>query len=142
MQPAEYPRFHLAIPVLDLEETREFYTQFLGCTVGRATDKWIDFDFFGHQLSAHLHPSEVKLAETNEVDGDRVPVRHFGIIADWLQWQELSERLRARKMHFIIEPHTRFEGKTGEQATMFFLDPSGNALEIKAFQDQKQIFAA
>jgi uncharacterized protein len=136
------PPFHMAFPVADLAETRQFYERLLGCRVGRSAERWIDFDFFGHQISAHLRPSEVRQAETNDVDGDQVPVRHFGAILDWDDWQALSDRLSAAGTRFIIEPHVRFKGEVGEQATMFFLDPSGNALEFKAFRDKNQIFAA
>lgn len=135
------PPFHLAFPVRDLEETRAFYAGLLGCRVGREAERWIDFDFYGHQISAHLRPDEVAQARTNEVDGDAVPVRHFGAILPWQAWHDLAERLRAADTRFIIEPHVRFKGQTGEQATMFFLDPSGNALEFKSFQDESQIFA-
>ncbi len=142
MQPkTEYPRFHLAIPVKDLDETRAFYTGVLGCAEGRATDAWVDFDFFGHQISAHLAPGEAALAQSNPVDGKDVPVRHFGAILAWDAWHALAEKLKQQKIRFIIEPHTRFRGHIGEQATMFFLDPSGNALEFKAFQDETRIFA-
>ncbi|WP_235830305.1 VOC family protein [Algihabitans albus] len=137
----EMPPFHLAFPVADLEATRRFYVELLGCDVGREAERWIDFDFFGHQISAHLKPEEVTRAQTNEVDGDQVPVRHFGAILEWSAWQALAARLEAAGTVFIVTPHVRFKGETGEQATMFFLDPSGNALEFKAFQDPDQIFA-
>lgn len=133
--------FHLAFPILDIEDTRKFYGGLLGCEVGRSTDKWIDFNFFGHQLSAHVKPEEVGRAKTNEVDGDAVPVRHFGAILAWEQWHQLADKLRAADIKFIIEPHIRFKGEVGEQATMFFLDPAGNALEFKSFQDMSQVFA-
>lgn len=136
------PPFHLAFPVSDLAATRNFYEGMLGCEVGRTAERWIDFDFFGHQLSAHLRPEEVAQARTNEVDGDSVPVRHFGAILEWEQWHELSERLREMGLSFIIEPHIRFKGEVGEQATMFLLDPSGNALEFKSFKDMSQVFAS
>lgn len=133
--------FHLAFPVSDIEATRKFFTEVIGCKVGRSAEKWIDFDFFGHQISAHLKPDEVAQAKTNEVDGDKVPVRHFGAILKWEEWHELSDRLTKQGIEFIIEPHVRFKGEVGEQATMFFLDPSGNALEFKSFQDMSQVFA-
>lgn len=133
--------FHLAFPVSSLIDTRQFYETLLGCSVGRTSKRWIDFNFYGHQITAHLKPEEVHLAQRNEVDGDPVPVRHFGVILEWSDWEALAERLKAAKMEFIIEPHVRFRGEVGEQATMFFLDPSGNALEFKSFKDQKQIFA-
>ncbi len=135
------PPFHLAFPVKDLAEARDFYVNLLGCKTGRSSDHWIDFDFYGHQVVAHLSPDEAKAALTNQVDGDAVPVRHFGVILEWNQWEALSEKLKQAKIKFVIEPHIRFEGKPGEQATMFFLDPSGNALEFKAFKDKAQIFA-
>jgi uncharacterized protein len=134
--------FHMAFPVKDIEETHRFYTEVLGCKVGRRAEKWIDFDFFGHQISAHLKPEEVALAQKNEVDGDQVPVRHFGAILEWTQWESMAERLKKEGIAFIIEPHIRFKGEVGEQATMFFLDPSGNALEFKSFKDFTQIFAS
>lgn len=133
--------FHLAFPVSSLIDTREFYETLLGCSVGRTTERWIDFNFYGHQITAHLKPEEVRAAQKNEVDGDAVPVRHFGAILEWSDWEALAERLKAEDIDFIIEPHVRFKGEVGEQATMFFLDPSGNALEFKSFQDQEQIFA-
>jgi uncharacterized protein len=132
----------MAFPVKDIEETHRFYTEVLGCKVGRRAEKWIDFDFFGHQISAHLKPEEVALAQKNEVDGDQVPVRHFGAILEWTQWESMAERLKKEGIAFIIEPHIRFKGEVGEQATMFFLDPSGNALEFKSFKDFTQIFAS
>jgi hypothetical protein len=133
--------FHLAFPIRDIEETRNFYGGILGCEIGRSTDKWIDFNFFGHQLSAHVKPDELRAALTNQVDGDSVPVRHFGAILEWVQWEKLSEKLKSEGIKFIIEPHIRFKGEVGEQATMFFLDPCGNALEFKSFHDKSQIFA-
>lgn len=133
--------FHLAFPVSDLEATRAFFVEVLGCRVGRTDERWIDFDFFGHQISAHLRPEEVSAAHTNEVDGDAVPVRHFGVVLEWDKWHELADRLREADIDFLIEPHTRFEGKPGEQATMFVQDPSGNALEFKSFRDPEQLFA-
>ena len=135
------PPFHLAFPVSSLIDTREFYENLLGCPVGRTAERWIDFNFYGHQITAHLKPEEVHTAQQNEVDGDQVPVRHFGAILEWGDWEALAERLKAEDIQFIIEPHVRFKGEVGEQATMFFLDPSGNALEFKSFKDQSQIFA-
>lgn len=137
---ASMPAFHLAFPVTDLEETRAFYTGLLGCGVGREAERWIDFDFFGHQISAHVSP-EAAATPTNPVDGDAVPVRHFGCILPWDDWHALADRLKAAGIAFIIEPHVRFKGQVGEQATMFFRDPSGNALEFKSFQDMSQVFA-
>ncbi len=135
------PPFHLAFPVKDLEETKSFYGGLLGCTLGRESDKWVDFNFFGHQLSAHVKPEELKLAEKNVVDGKNVPVRHFGAVLEWETWHQLADKLKNNGIDFIIEPYIRFEGQVGEQATMFFLDPSGNALEFKSFKDPSQIFA-
>ena len=133
--------FHLAFPVHDLSAAREFYGNVLGCAEGRSSSHWIDFDLFGHQIVAHLAPAENFKRHSNRVDGDDVPVPHFGVILTMEKWRELSEKLQAKNVQFIIEPHIRFAGLTGEQATMFFLDPSGNALEFKAFADFSQIFA-
>ena len=132
--------FHLAFPVTDLSAAKSFYVDVLNCKVGRSSDHWIDFDMFGHQVVAHLveqaeHPS------TNSVDGDDVPASHFGVILTMDQWSILKENLIAYKIKFIIEPKIRFAGEPGEQATMFFLDPSGNAIEFKAFKDDSSIFA-
>ena len=133
--------FHLAFPINDINETKSFYKKILGCKIGREDVKWVDFDFFGHQLSAHVKPDELKNTKKNAVDGKDVPVRHFGVILEWEAWHSLSEKLKENNISFIIEPYIRFEGELGEQATMFFLDPSGNALEFKSFKDPKQIFA-
>lgn len=135
------PLFHLAFPVADLSQTRTFYTELLGCKMGRSSPAWIDFNFFGHQVTAHLKPDELQAAKTNAVDGKAVPVRHFGVILNWEKWHELAEKMKAHGTDFIIDPHIRFQGEVGEQATMFFLDPSGNALEFKSFKDPEQIFA-
>lgn len=164
------PRFHLAIPVADLEAARTFYAGVLGCGVGRESDTWIDFDFFGHQVTTHLSPAETPLtasgdaathpagskprsvgdgpdarvpreAATNPVDGKQVPVRHFGVILEWQAWHALAERLRRAAVDFLIEPYVRFRGQVGEQATLFVLDPSRNGLEFKAFKDQSRLFA-
>ena len=133
--------FHLAFPVDDLAAARAFYGGLLGCPEGRSSPEWIDFDLYGHQVVAHLAPGECKLAATGQVDGDAVPVRHFGAILAMADWEALAARLRAAGTRFIIEPHIRFQGEVGEQATMFFLDPSGNALEFKSFADMSQVFA-
>tara|TARA_B100000575_G_scaffold127761_1_gene101817 strand:+ start:187 stop:603 length:417 start_codon:yes stop_codon:yes gene_type:complete len=133
--------FHLAFPINDINETKSFYKKILGCKIGREDVKWVDFDFFGHQLSAHVKPDELKNTKKNAVDGKDVPVRHFGVILEWEAWHSLSEKLKENNINFIIEPYIRFEGEIGEQATMFFLDPSGNALEFKSFKDPEQIFA-
>ena len=132
--------FHLAFPVYNLEKTREFYTKILDCNEGRSSDRWIDFDMYGHQVVAHLVDAVVSV-ETNSVDGSDVPSSHFGVILEMEQWLQLSKNLTSLGVKFIIEPHIRFKGESGEQATMFFLDPCGNALEFKAFNDDKQIFA-
>ena len=134
------PRFHLAFPVRDLEEARAFYGGLLGCAEGRSSPEWVDFDFHGHQIVAHLAPAPERVA-TNPVDGENVPVRHFGVVLPMAEWQALADRLTAAGTRFIIEPHVRFKGLAGEQATFFFLDPSGNALEFKAFADLGQLFA-
>ncbi|MEQ8345463.1 MAG: VOC family protein [Sneathiellaceae bacterium] len=135
------PLFHLAFPVDDLARARAFYGGLLGCPEGRSSAEWVDFDFYGHQIVAHLSPGETGLAARNAVDGDAVPVRHFGVILDMASWHDLAERLLGADVDFLIEPHVRFKGEVGEQATMFFCDPAGNALEIKAFADMGQVFA-
>lgn len=133
--------FHLAIPVKNLEICRTFYRDVLQCEEGRSSDHWIDFNFFGHQLVIHQKDDFISQRISNPVDGHDVPVPHFGVVLTWEDWHQLSERLQANKTHFIIEPTTRFRGKPGEQATMFFIDPEGNALEFKAFKDIGQLFA-
>jgi len=133
--------FHLAFPVHDLGAAREFYGDLLGCPEGRSSDEWVDFDLYGHQVVAHLAPDEARRASTNAVDGDNVPVRHFGVVLPMPEWEALAQRLSAAGTSFIIEPHVRFKGQVGEQATMFFLDPSGNALEFKSFKDMASLFA-
>jgi uncharacterized protein len=133
--------FHLAFPVKDLDEARAFYGGLLGCPEGRSSPQWIDFDFYGHQIVAHLSPEECGHRSTSEVDGKSVPVRHFGAVLTMPDWHSLAGRLEAAGTRFVIEPHVRFQGEVGEQATMFFLDPSGNALEFKAFGDLSQVFA-
>jgi len=135
------PRFHLAFPVRDLAEARAFYGDLLGCPEGRSSEEWVDFDFFGHQIVAHLSPNEIGHKAFNQVDGEQVPVRHFGAILSMEEWTKLSTRLTECNTKFIIEPDIRFKGEPGEQATFFFLDPSGNALEFKAFHDDAAIFA-
>jgi uncharacterized protein len=133
--------FHLAFPVHDLQAARAFYGGLLGCPEGRSSTDWIDFDLYGHQIVAHLAPDEVGHRATSAVDGDQVPVRHFGVVLSMPQWESLADALRAAGQQFVIEPHIRFKGEVGEQATMFFLDPSGNALEFKAFADPSRLFA-
>lgn len=134
--------FHLAFPVADLVETRHFYEIILGCTVGRSSDTWIDFNLFGHQLTAHLCPTNSQHTPTNLVDGKNVPVQHWGVILEMEQWQVLAQKLKEQEIDFVIKPYIRFQGEIGEQATMFFLDPSGNALEFKAFRQDEAIFAS
>jgi len=133
--------FHLAVPVKEIKETRAFYRDIIGCSEGRSSDHWVDFNFYGHQLVIHMNQNHEASGSSNPVDGHDVPVPHFGVVLDWDDWQVLSKRLKAQNIPFIIEPYIRFEGMPGEQATMFFKDPSGNALEFKAFKDIKQLFA-
>ncbi|WP_186145202.1 VOC family protein [Burkholderia gladioli] len=133
--------FHIAFPVHSLEAAREFYGELLGCPEGRSSAEWVDFNLYGHQIVAHLAPDETGVARTNAVDGHGVPVRHFGALLTLEQWHLLADKLRAADTKFVIEPYVRFKGEPGEQATMFFLDPSGNALEFKAFADLGKLFA-
>jgi extradiol dioxygenase family protein len=133
--------FHLAIPVQNLEKCRTFYRDILNCEEGRSSDHWVDFDFFGHQLVIHQKDDFVAQRISNPVDGHEVPVPHFGVVLTWEDWHLLSERLKAANTKFVIEPCIRFQGKVGEQATMFFNDPENNALEFKAFKDISQLFA-
>ena len=132
--------FHVAIPVNDIQTCREFYRSVLKCKEGRSSDHWVDFDFFGHQLVIHLSDS-IKLKYSNPVDGHEVPVPHYGVVLHWDQWHEFKNHLIDQKIDFAIKPYIRFEGQVGEQATMFFYDPAGNALEFKAFKDPSQLFA-
>jgi len=134
------PPFHLAFPVHDLEAARAFYGGLLGCPEGRSADDWIDFDFFGHQIVAHLDPAMEQRRHSNPVDGHDVPVPHFGAVLGMAEWQELADRLTEAGTEFVIAPGIRFRGQAGEQATMFFLDPSGNALEMKAMRDPQALF--
>ena len=133
--------FHLAFPVNDLSAAREFYGNILGCEEGRSSDRWIDFNLYGHQIVAHLAENSAGVKASNSVDADTVPVPHFGIVLPMDEWQQLADRLSARGVSFVIEPKIRFKGEMGEQATMFFLDPNGNALEYKSFADFSQVFA-
>jgi extradiol dioxygenase family protein len=135
--------FHVAFPVHDLAAARAFYGGLLGCPEGRSNELWVDFDLYGHQIVAHLEQGRdpAQPAQHNPVDGRDVPVPHFGVVLPWDEWHRLADRLRTSGVRFVIEPCTRFRGRTGEQATMFFLDPSGNALEFKAFRDPSQLFA-
>jgi extradiol dioxygenase family protein len=135
------PPFHLAIPVHDLAAARRFYGELFGCQEGRSSPEWVDFDFFGHQLVAHRDPNRKSELHFNPVDGHEVPVPHFGVVLAWDDWQHLADRLRAARIPFSIEPGIRFAGEAGEQATMFLYDPSGNALEFKAFRDPARLFA-
>jgi extradiol dioxygenase family protein len=135
------PRFHLAFPVRDLADTRAFYGDLLGCREGRSANEWVDFDFFGHQIVAHLSPGSTTDNAHNCVDGDAVPVRHFGVILAPPEWRQLAGKLRERGVRFFIGPTVRFQGLPGEQATMFFEDPSGNVLEIKSFADDTMVFS-
>ncbi|WP_129792223.1 VOC family protein [Sphingosinicella sp. CPCC 101087] len=135
------PPFHLAFPVHDLAAARAFYGGLLGCPEGRSAAEWIDFDFFGHQIVAHLDAHMAPRRHSNPVDGHDVPVPHFGAVLDMDLWEALAERLKGEGTAFVIEPTVRFRGQAGEQATMFFLDPSGNAIEIKAMRDPDKLFA-
>ncbi|WP_425393009.1 VOC family protein [Ekhidna sp.] len=132
--------FHLAVPVRDLGETRSFYRDIMGFEEGRSSDRWVDFNFYGHQFVIHMVDKKDEL-EVNPVDGHSVPVPHFGVVLQWDDWEILAQRLQEAKIDFIIDPYVRFEGEVGEQATMFFKDPSGNALEFKAFKNDSEIFA-
>lgn len=134
-------RFHLAFPVDNLDKARSFYGGVLGCPEGRSTERWVDFDFLGHQIVAHLRDSSEDNDATSSVDGKNVPIRHFGLILPWSEWDALAERMRAAGVAFLIEPYVRFEGEPGEQGTFFVCDPSGNGLEFKTFRDEGQIFA-
>lgn len=133
--------FHLAVPVRSLTDSRAFYGGMLGCSEGRSSEQWVDFDFFGHQLVVHLVDSAPSHPWNNKVDGDDVPVPHFGVVLAMSEWQALADKLKTANVKFVVEPHIRFKGQVGEQATMFFLDPSGNALEFKAFEDPSSLFA-
>lgn len=134
------PVFHLAFPVTSLASARAFYGELLGCPEGRSSPEWVDFNFFGHQIVAHLAPAAGN-HETNLVDGDNVPVRHFGVVLAMVDWHAMAAKLKAAGTRFVIEPHVRFKGQVGEQATMFFMDPCGNALEFKAFENPAMLFA-
>ena len=135
------PPFHLAFPVDDLAAARRFYGELLGCPEGRSSDEWVDFDLHGHQIVAHLAPDAVRARAANRVDGQDVPVPHFGLVLSMAEWKRLAERLTSADVEFMIEPTLRFEGQPGEQATMFLLDPAGNALEFKAMADPAKLFA-
>lgn len=133
--------FHLAFPVHDLDAARHFYGEVLGCAEGRSSDHWIDFNFFGHQIVAHRVPGEPARPDANAVDGHEVPVPHFGVVLSMPEWQAMADRLVARGTEFVIEPYIRFRGQPGEQGTLFFRDPSGNAIEMKGFADRSSLFA-
>jgi uncharacterized protein len=135
------PPFHLAFPVDDLAAARSFYGELLGCREGRSAEKWIDFDLYGHQIVAHFAPELVRKRTTNAVDGEDVPVPHFGVVLAMAEWRQLADKLESAGTNFVIEPMIRFEGQPGEQATMFLLDPAGNALEFKAMADTAKLFA-
>ena len=135
------PPFHIAIPVHNLETCRTFYKDVLLCEEGRSSDHWVDFNFFGHQLVIHYKPKTEEDLHTNSVDGKNVPVPHYGVVLPWNEFHALADSLKQKEIDFIIEPYIRFEGLVGEQATMFFYDPAGNALEFKAFKDRNQLFA-
>ena len=134
--------FHLAVFVHDLAKAREFYSGLLGCTEGRSSETWVDFNLFGHQFVVHLNAQLDPDNLSSEVDGHDVPIPHFGVVLEWEDWQHLAARLKTHNQVFLIEPYIRFEGQVGEQATMFFLDPSGNALEFKSFRDPAKMFAS
>ena len=138
---SELRPFHIAFPVDDLNAARHFYGTVLGCPEGRSSEHWIDFDLYGHQIVAHLQPAREKTDAASAVDGHHVPIPHFGVVLTQADWKELAERMRAAGVRFLIEPYTRFEGQTGEQSTMFFLDPAGNSLEFKSFADLSLMFA-
>lgn len=133
--------FHIAIPVHNLNECRTFYRDILNCKEGRSSDHWVDFNLFGHQLVIHYKPKSDAFLHTNAVDGKSVPVPHYGVVLPWDKFQDFAKTLAKKGVEFIIEPYIRFDGQVGEQATMFFLDPAGNALEFKAFKDMNQLFA-
>ncbi len=134
------PRFHLAFPVHDLEKAKRFYTSILGCSLGRESDKWIDFDLYGHQVVAHLSPKDCVNTKTNPVDGDNIPARHFGVILPWVEWEELCKIIISQDIEFLVKPRIRFKNVSGEQGTFFIQDPSGNALEFKSFKNDSDVF--
>ena len=136
----DIPRFHLAFPVHDLEQARLFYTELLGCEIGRHSDTWIDFNLYGHQIVAHLSPNDCSLTKKNEVDGDHVPAKHFGVILPWDKWDQLVKILKDKDVSWLIEPRVRFKDTPGEQGTFFITDPSGNNLEFKTFKNDENIF--
>ena len=137
----EISPFHVAIPVHNLEECRKFYRDVLNCEEGRSSDHWVDFNLFGHQLVIHYKPKAQEETHHNPVDGKQVPVPHYGVVLPWDMFDSFAEDLRSKGVQFVIEPYIRFKGEVGEQATMFFEDPAGNALEFKAFRNMDQLFA-
>lgn len=137
----EITPFHIAIPVHNLAECRKFYGEVLNCEEGRSSDHWVDFNLFGHQLVIHYKPKSDAVLHTNAVDGKNVPVPHYGVVLPWDTFETFAQELKSKGVEFVIEPYIRFKGLPGEQATMFFLDPAGNALEFKAFKDMGQLFA-
>lgn len=136
----DIPRFHLAFPVHDLELARGFYADLLGCGIGRQSEKWMDFNLYGHQVVAHLSPEDCIVTKRNEVDGDQVPSRHFGVILPWDKWEGLIEMIKGKSVAFLIEPRIRFKDSPGEQGTFFIADPSGNTLEFKTFKNDSDVF--
>jgi len=134
------PRFHLAFPVNNLKSAKIFYTEVLECEVGRESSKWVDFNLFGHQIVAHYSPKDCSIQNKNLVDGDKIPSRHFGVILNWKEWEELSQKINEKSVEFYIKPKIRFKGQKGEQGTFFILDPSGNVLEFKSFKNDSMIF--
>ena len=134
------PRFHLAFPVHDLGEARKFYSKILGCITGRESENWIDFNLYGHQIVAHLSPEDCRVTNTNSVDNDDIPSRHFGVILEWRDWESLQEKIKKLDYPFLVEPKIRFKSKPGEQGTFFLNDPSGNALEFKTFKHDSMVF--
>mgnify|MGYP001332103753 FL=1 len=136
----DIPRFHIAFPVNNLEDTKYFYSKILGCSLGRETDKWIDFNLFGHQIVAHFSPEDCLESNVNKVDGDLVPCRHFGVILPWDNWEIMGKMIKRKKINFMIKPKIRFKNLKGEQGTFFLKDPSGNVLEFKSFKNDSMIF--
>jgi len=136
----DIPRFHIAFPVNNLESAKRFYTKILGCSKGRESDKWIDFNLYGHQVVAHLSPDECRKSNVNKVDGDMVSCRHFGVILSWDQWETLGKKIKKNKIRFMIKPKIRFKDLKGEQGTFFIEDPSGNVLEFKSFRNDSMVF--
>ena len=135
-----YKRFHLAFPVKDLNTTKDFYRKILDCKVGRESESWVDFNLYGHQIVAHLAPEECNDVDSSNVDGDQIPCRHFGVILEWYEWEELSKKLDLFEMNYLISPRVRFKNKPGEQGTFFIKDPSGNVLEFKTFKKDADVF--